>query len=157
MRIERTHNMAVVKEIMSHPLIFPHIHEDGINEVNPLCHEGLYWMLVSDDKPAGVFLVHAHNTSCYEMHTCLLPRVWGVQSKEAVKLLGNYLFNELVCKKIITNVPAYNKRALRFAKANGMTVEGINRASYLHNGVLEDQTMLGITKEEWIKCQQQSQ
>jgi RimJ/RimL family protein N-acetyltransferase len=34
-----------------------------------------------------------------------------------------------------------------------MQQEGINRASYLRNGELIDQIMLGITKQEWL-CQQ---
>ena len=71
-------------------------------------------------------------------------------------MLLSWAFLEANCRKMVTSVPAYNRAALRFAKAGGMTQEGINRASYLHAGQMVDQIMLGITKEEWL-CQQQSQ
>lgn len=157
MKIERTHDMELVKSIMSHPAIFPHIHDDSVTECAPIDHEGLFWMLVSDGEPAGVFLVHAHNSACFEMHTCLLPRIWGKDAAHAAQLLLAWAFNDTQCQKMITAVPSYNRAAIRFAKAGGMTQEGVNRASFLRNGELIDQIMLGITKQEWISCQQQYQ
>lgn len=155
MRIERTHDMELVRQIMAHPQIFPHIHEDGTDEPCPIDHEAFHWMLVSDGEPAGVFLLHARGASCYEVHTCLLPRIWGAESKVAAALLIRHVFTSLEARKLVTNVPANNRHALRFAKASGMQIEGVNRASFLRNGVMEDQTMLGITLKEWISCQQQ--
>ena len=156
MKISRTHDMDIVKSIMMHPAIWPHIHEDGVDEATPIDHDGFYWMLLKDgDHEIGVYLAHAINQSCMEMHTCLLPEVWGEKASEAAKLLGDYLFFELGAKKVITKVPAYNRLALRYAKKNGMKIEGNNRESYLHRGELIDQIMLGITLKEW-KWQQQS-
>lgn len=155
MKIERTHDMAIVREILAHPMIFPHIHEDGTTEPAPQDHELFHWLLVSDDAPAGVFLVHPRTSLCYEMHTCLLPRIWGAGAKEAARLLANHVFYEINALKLVTNVPANNRRALRFAQANGMQIEGNNRASFMRNGVIEDQIMLGITEKEWKSCQQQ--
>ena len=155
MRIDRTHDMATVKAILSHPAIWPHIHDDMAGECRPLDVGGLYWLLVEDDEgPAGVFLVHAHNGVCYEVHTCMLPRTWGAQARQATHLCRAWMFQNTPCRKLITNVPAYNLLALRFAKRCGMTLEGINRKSYLKNGELMDQHVLGLTKEEW-QCQQQ--
>ncbi len=156
MKIARTRDMAVVRDILAHPMIFPHIHEDGTSEPNPIDHDGFHWMLISDAEPAGVFLLHARGSSCYEMHTCLLPRIWGAGAAEAAKLLGDHVFYDIGAHKLITNVPAKNRRALRFAQANGMRIEGTNRESFLLNGVMHDQIMLGMTKLEWTKCQQQS-
>lgn len=155
MIIERTHNMALVKEILAHPMIFPHIHEDGTTEPAPEDHELFHWLLVSDGAPAGVFLVHPRGARCYEMHTCLLPRVWGAGARAAARLLGDHVFYVLGGLKLVTNVPANNRRALRYAQANGMRIEGTNRASFLRNGVMEDQIMLGLTLKEWESCQQQ--
>jgi RimJ/RimL family protein N-acetyltransferase len=158
MNIERTHDMVVVRSIMSHPAIWPHIHEDGMIEPDPIDHENLNWILVTIDRtPVGVFLVHAMSSICFQMHTCLLPRIWGFGAAQAAQLLLSWAFEETDCLKMVTNVPAYNRAALRFARAGGMTQEGINRASYVHNGALVDQIMLGITKQEWKSCQQQSQ
>ena len=157
MRAERTHDMQLVREIISHPAIWPHVHDDGVTEPNPIDHEALYWVLITDEeKPLGVFLCHAHNTACYEMHTCILPESRGDKAAKAAQLFAGWMFNNTPCKKLITHVPEYNRIAYRFAKRGGMKDEGVNRASFLRYGVLIDQYLLGITKEEWL-CQQQSQ
>lgn len=154
MNIERTRDMGLVREIVTDPAIWPHVQEDGAGQDwEPLDHDGFQWMLVTDPLPAGVFLVHARGLACYEMHTCLLPRTWGKQAADAAQLLLRWAFTETSCRKMITAVPAYNRAALRFARAGGMQQEGINRASYLHAGQMIDQIMLGITKEEWLCLQ----
>lgn len=153
--ISRTHNMNIVKNIMSHPSIWPHVHDDGVGECNPIDHEGFFWMLITElGAPIGVFLVHATNSICYQMHTCILPIAWGKKAKQSAKLLLKWAFDETNCQKMTTLVPSYNRAALRFAKSGGMAEEGVNRKSFLHNGELIDQIMLGITKEDW-SCQQQ--
>ncbi len=157
MKIYRTRDMEIVRAIMSNPAIFPHIHDDSVTECDPVDHDGFHWMLVDDGEPAGVFLVHAMNSICDQMHTCLLPRIWGTGAAWAAQLLLRWAFTETACQKMITAVPAYNRAALRFAKAGGMQQEGINRASFQRNGQLIDQIMLGITKQEWESCQQQYQ
>lgn len=155
MELTRTHDMELVKAIMAHPAIWPHIHEDGVSEPDPLDHEGFHWLLVSDGSPAGVFLAHPQRALCWEVHTALLPRIWGAGSAMAARMLLAYLFHEVGCAKVVTNVPATNRAALRFAKASGMRVEGTNRASFLKGGELLDQIMLGITRKEWLCHSQQ--
>lgn len=154
--IERTHDMAVVRSILSHPRVWQHLHDDGMQEPSPVDHEGFFWMLVADDEPAGVFLLHAHNTICYEVHTALLPRIWGTGANEAYQLCAAWVFEETPCLKVITHVPTYNLRALAFAERCGFCREGLNRASFLKEGKLLDRHLLGLTKEDW-QCQQQFQ
>lgn len=157
MMLERTHDMQLVARIMGHSAIWPYIHDDGVDVCAPEDHEALHWMLVNDDDgmPGGVFLVHAQNSYCYEMHTCLLPRLWGRQAAYAAQLLLAWAFTETQCLKMVSNVPANNRQALRFALAGGMVKEGVNRASYMQRGELVDQILVGITKKEWELCQQQ--
>lgn len=153
--LSRTHDMELVRGILGHPAIWPHIHEDGTDSPAPVDHEGFHWLMVSDDAPVGVFLAHPQRVACWEVHTALLPRIWGAGAKAAARLLLAHLFQEIGCAKVITNVPATNRAALRFAKASGMRVEGTNRASFLKGGHLLDQIMLGITRKEWLCHSQQ--
>lgn len=60
------------------------------------------------------------------------------------------MFDNTSCEKMITNVPEYNKLAYRFAKSIGGVDEGTNRKSFKKEGILMDQYVLGITKEEFI-------
>ncbi len=158
MKLTRTHDMALVECLMRHPQVWPHLHDDGTPEDwAPIDHDALYWMLVTEGgAPVGVFLVHPVNSYCYEMHTCLLPEAWGPTAGRAARLLGDWAFGETPCRKMITNVPAYNRLALRFAKMGGMRQEGTNRASFMRDGKMLDQIALGVTKEEWPPCPQQS-
>lgn len=148
--------MVVVDAIMKDPSVWPHIHEDGVGEdYQPVDHESLYWMLVKDGTEVlGLFFLHPRGQSCIEMHTCLLPACWGKRAKKAASLLAEWVFLDSGYLKLVTSVPSYNRVALKYAVAGGMKEEGINRASYMHNGLLMDQIMLGYTKEDWI-CQQQ--
>ncbi len=158
MIVSRTHDMAVVAQIMGHPSIFPHVAEDGTDKPEPVDHPGFYWMLATKGgDPAGLFLVHARGAVCYEMHTMILPDFRGAPACAAAQALLTWAFTELDCQKMVTSVPEYNRAALRFALANGMRHEGVNRASFLRRGALIDQITLGITKKEWETCQQQSQ
>lgn len=158
MIVTRTHDMELVASIMRNPAIWPHIHEDGVTEPEPVDHDALYWMLATQDQTVvGAFLVHAMSSVCYQMHTMILPEYWGAVANSASRALLAWAFTETDCRKMITNVPAYNRVALRFAKLNGGQQEGVNRQSFMRNGVLHDQIVLGITKQEWKTCQQQSQ
>lgn len=155
MKVERTHDMELIAAIMAHPAIFRHIAEDGVERPDPVDHPGFYWMLIRDDQDevAGAFLVFARGAICFEMHTMILPTFWGERASRAAQALLAWAFNKTHCQKMVTSVPAYNRAALRFAIANGMRQEGINRASFLRHGHLVDQITLGITKTEWIPCQ----
>lgn len=157
MKIHRTHDMELVATVMGHPAIFPHIAEDGVDRPEPIDHPGFYWMLVTRKvETAGVFLVHAQSAVCYEMHTMILPAFWGAPASAAAQALLTWAFTETECMKMVTRVPTYNRAALRFAEANGMRREGVNRESYLRGDELIDQINLGITKKEWL-CLQSSQ
>lgn len=155
MRIERTHDMELVKSILSHDRVVDKVTDDGCKEIAPKDEGSMWWLAVYvEDKVCGVFLVYPLNSVCYEMHTCLLPSIWGKKADQAAQKLLNYVFNEISAKKIVTNVPESNKLAYRYAVRNGMIVEGVNRESFLNNGVLENQIILGITVKEWELWQQ---
>lgn len=149
LRVERTRDMEVVRNILAHPAVWPHIHDDGATEPEPIDHEGFIWLLVTAGGPAGCFLFHAHNAVTFEVHTCLTPQMWGPKAREAARLAQIWIFTNTPAQKLVTHVPSYNAVALRFALRCGFTQEGVNRASFLRGGELLDQHLLGLTKKEW--------
>ena len=46
------------------------------------------------------------------------------------------------------SIPEYNKLAIRLAGKVGMELIGINKRSFMKNGVLYDQQLFGISKED---------
>lgn len=148
MRIERTTDEEYIKSCLTHKSIWPHVHEDdacNAEDYEPPINDGIYWLKAIDKYPVGVFLLHPHTSVCFEIHTCLLPEIWG-RSQEFTALVIVWIFENTPCNRLITNIPAYNKLAIRLAQRSGMTQFGINEKSYLKNGILQDQIMFGINK-----------
>jgi RimJ/RimL family protein N-acetyltransferase len=135
--------------------IWDYVSDDGsdILTYEPVIEESIYWLkAVNQNQDYGVFLVHPQNYVCYEVHTCLLPTVWGMALECTIPLI-EWVFRNTKCQRLVTNVPEYNYRALSLAKRSGLTEYGFNEKSYLKNGKLFSQIMLGISKED--VCQQQ--
>ncbi|WP_307891303.1 GNAT family N-acetyltransferase [Acinetobacter seifertii] len=84
------------------------------------------------------------------MHTCLLPSLRGSRAVEAGKLILKLIFENH--QKVISWIPENNRKAKLFAQMLGFQVEGINRASFLKDGKLLDQFLVGLTKGEY-SCQ----
>ena len=160
MRIERTKDMGIIKNIMINHAIYPHISDDGAPEAKyfqPTESDEIYYLLVIDENGLvhGLYLLHAMNYITYEIHTCLLRSCRGKKADIAAKAVLKWISLNTECLKVITHVPENNRLALAYAKRAGLLLEGINRDSFLKDGKLYNQFLLGITRAEI--CQQQAQ
>lgn len=81
----------------------------------------------------------------------LLPHARG-KAVEITKGALYWMFYNTKCFKIIAQVPVFNVLAKRLSERCGMTLIGVNTSSFLKDGVLYDQYLYGISKEEI--CQQ---
>lgn len=155
MRIERTFDMELVKAVLTHPAIYPHITDDGcppIDEFEPADHPSFYRLAVYDGEDvAGLFLFHPANMVCYEGHICLLPAHQGGDTRAAAKSALAWMFENTPCQKIMARVPAKNLPARRAVERAGMLEEGKLRKSLLKDGVLQDQILYGVEKGETWK------
>lgn len=104
------------------------------------------------DRHLGIFGFNIHNGACVEVHTCLLPAAWGEAAAKAARLVVQWIWDNTKFHRIITNVPAYNKLALQFAVKAGMEQFGINYASFMKDGKLHDQILLGISRPKEYPC-----
>jgi len=149
--LERTLDYELVRGIVTHPKVYPHVADDGAPKAQDwqaLASDTVWYILVRlDGTPAGVFILVPQNAICYELHTCLLPMLWG-SAIVAGQLMFTWMFEHSPARRIMTNVPDYNRLALRAAQKSGMQEFGVNTKSYLRGGILYNQIMLGISKEE---------
>jgi RimJ/RimL family protein N-acetyltransferase len=111
----------------------------NVSSIYPLISE-------MDDIKSGLFLFFPWNYTTYELHVAILPKYRGQHSIEAGTMAGMWMFNNTVCRKIVTMIPKQNYKAKALAIAVGMQQEGINRQSYMKDGVLYDQYLFGICK-----------
>ena len=157
--ISRTRDRELIRSIMTNRWVYRHITDDGspsAQEFGPPMDERIVYLAASNDSGdvLGIFMLHPHNSVCYEVHTCMTPAAWGPFAKDAGAAGCAWMFENTDCQRIITNVPAYNKIAAKFAIDCGMTQFGINDRSILKSGVLHDQVVYGLSKGDWL-CQQQ--
>lgn len=158
MRIERTTDSQLIRSVITHQAIYPYISDDGSTspeDYEPVIDDSLYWLAVLDgQQTAGLFLVHPWNCATVEIHTCVLPAWRGAKARVAAALVLTWIFTNTAFQKVVTHVPEPNRLAKKLAIDAGFSIEGINRKSFLQQGQLLNQTLLGITKEEWSSCQQ---
>lgn len=149
--LKRTFDYQLVKRIVTHPEVYPYLSDDGspsAEQWEPAEHEAVYYLLVErDGEPVGTYMFVPQNSVCYEGHTALLPEAWG-QGAEIGIMAQHWLFENSPCQRIVGNAPSFNQRALHYAEKTGMRAFGINRKSFLKNGVLYDQVVLGVSKED---------
>lgn len=147
----------MIAETMRHPKIYPHITDDSspaADDFKPPVNDGRFAFIGLFDgaEYLGLFMVHAHNCATVEVHTCLLPSAWGRRAIEAAKTCIQFIFDTTDYVRFVTNVPQNNPLALRLAVKAGMVEYGLNPRSHRKDGVLHDQILLGISKEDL--CQQ---
>lgn len=150
-QISRTADMPLVRSVMTHPRVYPHIIDDSspsVAQFEPADHPSVIYLHAQDEVGTlGVFMLIPLSMACYQVHTCMLPRAWGKSAREAAQLGTRWMFDHGPCRRIVTNVPEYNRIAERFARACGMAEYGRNLKSFQKGGVLYDEILLGISKE----------
>ncbi len=149
MTFEPTQDMALVKQIITHPKLWPHLSDDFSpppEDFEPIQAQGIVYLLVLDgEQVLGCFILHPHSAIIWEVHTCLLPEAWG-RSEEATKGGTEWVWSNLNCIRLITNVPTINKLALRLAKHSGMQEFGCNPDSFAKGGKVYSMSMLGVSR-----------
>lgn len=150
MQFERTQDYALIKQIITHEKVFPYSSDDytpSPKDYEPIKSDLIWYVLVKDgEELLGMWTFIPQNAICWEIHTTLLPNAWGERAIKAAKELADWVWKNTPCLRVITNVPEYNRLALRFAKAAGLEPFGLNCKSYMKTGILHDQIMLGVSK-----------
>ena len=151
---ERTYDYELVREVFTHPKLWPHLSDDGSpapEDYYPPEHEAIWYVTVRDisedggQELLGLWMLHPENTITWQIHTALLPRAWGARATQAALELPAWIWEHTPCRRIVTNVPENNRLALAFAFGAQMQLYGINERSWLKGGKLWDQICLGLS------------
>ena len=145
---------------MTHPKVWPYITDDDappVAEFAPIVHHHVIYLLCRDGaKLLGLWMFTRQNAVTVEVHTCLLPGHGFTRAREAARGAAEWIWEHCpAVQRIITNVPRFNRLALKFALDVGMDRYGTNPKSFLKDGILQDQTLLGLSRPEETECQQQ--
>lgn len=146
---ERTHDTDVIREIATHPKVWPTMADDlsGVPaEWNPVLHEGVWYVLGKEEsRVCGMFVFFPENSVTWQVHICMLPEFWGRASR-ALKEVFDWLWSRTPCRRITGSIPLWNAPAIHCALRAGMTPYGVNQHSSLKHSRLHHQLLLGISK-----------
>jgi RimJ/RimL family protein N-acetyltransferase len=154
-RLELSRDFDVINRIMREPSIYPFISDDytPAPEQCDMTTSGMQFVLVhAGEELAGLYAMQFHSAIMLEIHTCLMPSFHGEFARQAARAIIGWVFSQTPCEKMITLVPVTNRAALRYAHRSGLKQEGCITQSVKRGGVLQDQILLGITKQE-AACQ----
>lgn len=151
MRLERTQDAELIKSVVTHDAIWPHVSEDGVPRETwePLFNDSVYQLVIYDDEGlGGCFILVPQSSVCWEVHTCILPAHRGWKAREATRLCAEWMFANTKCLHIITKVPSYNRPAYKLAIDSGLKNIGLIKSAWVHDGEVHDMYQLGV-----LKCQ----
>lgn len=149
-RIEQLLDERLITETIRHPRIYPHVKDDSCPSAEEfaavLAPQFVYVGAYRGEHYLGLFMLHQHSTVLWEVHTCLLPEAWGSTSLECTGACAAWVWANTTCQRLITAVPDGNELARRLALRSGMTEYGHNPRSFLRNGELVGQHLLGMDR-----------
>ena len=151
MTFEQSTDWPLIKSIVTHPRIWPWVTDDfsGPPEAwEPIANPNVAYVIARDgDEVLGLWFLHPHSKVCWEIHTCLLPTCGSRRALEAGRQMIAFVWANTPCRRLITNVPAFNRHAARFAEKAGMQQFGRNPRSFMRAGQLIDQVLYGVSPE----------
>ena len=150
-RAARTFDTELIKSIITRDDIWSTVAEDGRKKEDyaPNVTDECWLLMTSNDDVVGLYNLHAHNAVTIEIHAHVLPEHRNEHSKETGHEALQWIYsNSPEYKKVVAQIPVIYENVKRFTCGFGFKVEGVNRLSYLKNGAIVDQYLLGITRDE---------
>lgn len=143
-------DMDLIKETMTKPYIWPHIHDDDSDietfEPVPPIAGWIQYLGVFNPDYCGFFIVTKKNCITSEIHTVLEKSCRGEFAVEAARLVIEWVFSNTPCTRLITEIPTGNIPAEKLAINAGMHLYGLNEDSFKIDNVIKSVKLYGITK-----------
>lgn len=150
MRIERTHDMVLVRAIVTDPGVWPFVSDDGCGGpegFEPVDAEGVFHLIAIDKEPMGHYYYHPLNFGLYQGHQTTLPGQRGRKAIRALKMANEWMFDHTPARALVGMTPESNQAAIRVAKWAGMKDDGRIAGGWIKDGQAEDLILSTITKE----------
>ncbi len=139
-------NARDAEKIIRHPDVYPAVSDDGsVSRETYTLHEGVTALVVYDPKPIACSIFYPNNSVTWEIHTQTLPEGRS-RSYSYGKAMLSWIWDNMPIQKLVANIPQDNRQALLYTLRLGFEIEGINKQSFMRNGVLMDQTHIGLRR-----------
>lgn len=108
----------------------------------------IYVLVEVDGQPKGLWALVPQSRILWEVHTALLPEIWGTTAKLAAPMLLDWVWSNTACQRLFTVVPQYARATRKFAMHAGMEECGTHEKAYMKDGELQDLIIMGINRPE---------
>ena len=147
--IVKTTDAELIRSIVTLPELWATVAEDGMGSAGWSPNMDSGWFLAMDGADIiGLYSVAANNCVTLEIHPFILKAFRGRAAYASGAQILEWLMLNTKYEKVVCSIPVIYKNVKLFAMRCGFREEGINRQSYLKNGKIHDQWMLGITRGE---------
>jgi len=148
--IYRCKDTKSIAKILNHPKVFKWVGDDfaAIGYVPVVLNEAIIWLM--NKEQTGLIKIDQVNFVTCHVHIATLPELWGKADKFVEEALY-WGFNWTHFLKVIALIPVFNNLALKLVERNGFEKEGCIKKSFLKNWELHDQSIYGLTKEDFLK------
>jgi len=150
MKYELCSDAAFINHCLTSPEVWRFGRDDGISQINPGHFQARTDGSVIYVKAGnyGIFIGIPLNHINIEVHIALLPGVKG-RAVGLCRGAAQWIFLQSPKPlRLTASIPSSNLLAIRLARQIGMEFIGINRNSFLKDGVLYDQHLFGMSKED---------
>ena len=152
MQFQSTTDREIIRNIVTHPAIWPHVSDDFSGEPEvwepPIGDGFLYILALEAGEIRAMWMFEKTSPILFKVHTTVLPVGRGVWANEAAKKMAFWIWEHTECQRIVTDVPENNRLALKFAEAAGMQQFGVNPKSYQKGGKLLGVILLGLSRPQ---------
>lgn len=156
-KVERTFDIATLNDIARHDDIYPHISNDNspakdnftLEELvnNPYNH---FLAIRHYGEVVGFWMMLSRTPTILEAHTCILPKGRGSVATYALPLALKYIFTCTPATAIVTEVPATNPEAKKFATWAGFKTIYTAKAKWIKDGKLYDVDVMTLWMMDWF-------
>ena len=151
--IERSFDVQDLNAIANNPDILSLATEPGTKEID-LTAQIENRANIALRSEGGFFLCIQHEPGTYEVHTLFLPNFRGKYALDCAREGFRYMFLQTDCMEILTKVPVFNRRADKFTRLNGFSLDfERDNAWVMPNGHPCAVRYYGLRYEEWIRNQ----
>lgn len=148
----RSRDYRVIRELATHPAIFPHISDDSVlrpEDWKPVESELVRYLIARDEQgPFGFGIFLPDTWTCWKAHIGFLPRSYGALAIQSFEDMLDWMWRNTTAERIVGEIANDNRRAIQFATRAGFREYGVNVKSKRMGGILRDQVCLGISKPE---------
>jgi len=148
MNFEITRDQEYIKYCLTHPYVWRNSCDDAMKNVDPeLFFPPMNGVLYVKAADFGLLIGKPVNFITYDVHIALLPIARGMAKIICQEAIQTFFESSDKPLRLTASIPSFNIKTIKLAGDVGMEFIGINKKSFLRDGVLFDQHLFGLSKE----------